>query len=293
MKNQIFIPGSEWVYFKIYSGPKTADKILRDEIFKFIREMLGNNIIDKWFFIRYADPDFHLRIRLHLIEPRNFSHLFNLFYQIFIPIVHSGLVWNIQCDTYQREIGRYGANTISIVEDLFFIDSESIINLLHQLDYKDSEGYRWKISLMLVDSLISTVSPELLYRKDLLSIMSENYKKEFGFTYHQAKKQLADKYRAYRKDIEEVMSWKNESNHLTNIINTRQRDVYSITEKLIALEKSGELQVPLQVLLISIVHMTINRWFRSKNRLYELVIYDFLSRFYTSEIAKNVKGIKI
>ena len=43
--------------------------------------------------------------------------------------------------------------------------------------------------------------------------------------------------------------------------------------------------------LTSMIHMTMNRWFRSKNRLHELVIYDFLSRYYISEIAKN-KNIK-
>ena len=36
----------------------------------------------------------------------------------------------------------------------------------------------------------------------------------------------------------------------------------------------------------SIIHMTMNRLFRSKNRLYEMVIYDFLFRYYQSALAR-------
>jgi len=61
--------------------------------------------------------------------------------------------------------------------------------------------------------------------------MAESYKKEFGFTRHNVTKQLNDKYRSYRKDIENTMFW------------------------------------------------TMNRWFRTKNQLHEMVIYDFLSRY--------------
>ena len=68
MVDKIFIPGSEWVYFKLYTGTKTADAILQNELYRYIRELLNNGIIDKWFFIRYTDPDFHIRLRLHLKE---------------------------------------------------------------------------------------------------------------------------------------------------------------------------------------------------------------------------------
>jgi hypothetical protein len=31
------------------------------------------------------------------------------------------------------------------------------------------------------------------------------------------------------------------------------------------------------------IHMTMNRLFRTENRLYELIIYDFMRRYYTSK----------
>ena len=288
MEIKTFIPGSEWVYLKLYTGTKTADAILKNELYGYVREMLQNGFIDKWFFIRYTDPDFHLRLRLHLKEIRNFSCIFNRFFEYFQPIVDTGLVWNIQCDTYQREMERYGANTISLVEDLFFIDSEYIIKLLHQLNGENPDQHRWKLSLVLIDSFLSAFSFELPQRKDLLNAMADSFKKEFGFTRQQVSKQLNDKCRTYRKEIENALLWENDFAEIIEIIKTRRQAIFQIAEIITGMEKSGELQVPLKSLPTSIIHMSMNRWFRTKNRLHEMVIYEFLSRYYTSEIAKRV-----
>ena len=80
MENRMFIPGSEWVYFKIYTGTKTADSILKNELYDFVKEMMKYDLIDRWFFIRYNDPDFHIRLRLHMKEVRNFTYIFNCFF---------------------------------------------------------------------------------------------------------------------------------------------------------------------------------------------------------------------
>ena len=283
----MFIPGSEWVYFKIYTGTKTADTILKNELFNYVSELLSNEVIDKWFFIRYADPDFHIRLRLHLKETKNFSFVYSRFFETFTPIVDNGFVWKIQCDTYQREIERYGANTISLVEDLFFMDSEYIVRLLYQLDNQNHEQQRWQMALVLIDSFLSAFSFDLQKRKELLTSMADNFKKEFGFTHHTQTKQLNDKYRFFRKDIENAMAWEKVVSQAIDIIKTRSKAILPVAEELSNMEKSGNLQVTTSSLLSSLIHITMNRWFRTKNRLHEMVIYEFLSRYYTGEMAKD------
>jgi len=286
MENRIFIPGSEWVYFKLYTGTKTADAILKNEIYGFVREMLDGDIADKWFFIRYSDPNFHIRLRLHLKDSRDFGSVFNRFYQILCPVVNSGLVWNIQCDTYQREMERYGANTISLAEDLFFMDSEFVVRMLHQLNEENHEQHRWQLSISLIDSFLAAFSFELDQRKKLLGTMAENYKKEFGFTHHNMKKQLDGKYRTVRKEVEQVMSWEKDGFPVSENIKARMNSILPIAGLITAMEKAGELQISIDALLTSMIHMSTNRWFRTKNRLHEMVIYDFMSRYYTSESVK-------
>ena len=289
MEKRTFIPGSEWVYFKLYTGAKTADMILINELYEYIKEMVDNDIIDKWFYIRYADPDFHIRLRLHLKSIQNFNYIFKRFFETFQHTADSSYVWNIQCDTYQREIERYGDNSISLVEDLFFIDSEYAIRLLHHLNEDNPEEHRWKLALLMIDSLLAVFSYDLPQKKELLNTISDNFKKEFGFTYHDASKQLNDKYRNYRKKIEQAMSSENETSKTNEIIKARKHDLLPMANILTAMNKTGELSVDLNALLTSIIHMSMNRWFRSRNRLHELVIYDFLSRYYSSELAKLKK----
>ena len=287
MENRTFIPGSEWVYFKLYTGTKTADTILKNEVYCFSREMINNGIIDKWFFIRYTDPDFHIRLRLHLKEARDFSCLFNRFFVALQPVIDSDFMWNIQCDTYKREMDRYGGNSISLIEDLFFIDSDCTIRLLQLLNKESSEQLRWKLALVLIDSFLSAFAMKLPQRKELLNAMAESYKKEFGFIHHHTTKQLNDKYRACRKDIENALQWENEFAKTTDVIKTRKLALLPIADKLNVMQKKGELQVPLDSLLASLIHMTMNRWFRAQNRLHEMVIYEFLSRYYAGEMAKD------
>ena len=61
-----YIPGDQWLYFKIYTGFKTADLLLREVIPRIANQLLAGHIISKWFFIRYSDPELHLRLRFCL-----------------------------------------------------------------------------------------------------------------------------------------------------------------------------------------------------------------------------------
>ena len=63
-----FILGDEWLYYKIYTGAKTADNILIDVIKPIAQTLFDEQVIDKWFFIRYSDPDFHIRVRFHCVD---------------------------------------------------------------------------------------------------------------------------------------------------------------------------------------------------------------------------------
>ena len=122
---------------------------------------------------------------------------------------------------------------------------------------------------------------------ELLNTMAENSKKEFGFTRHQVTKQLKDKCRAYRKEVENAMQWESEVTVATDLLKSRRQAIIPFAEQLIAMQNVGELQAPLQAMLISMIHMSMNRWFRTKNRLHELVLYEFLTRYNTSETAKK------
>src|SRR5258707_8922651 len=59
-----FPPGSEWLYVKLFTGTATADQVLRRAA-RAVGSSLQAGGAAQWFFIRYADPGWHLRLRVH------------------------------------------------------------------------------------------------------------------------------------------------------------------------------------------------------------------------------------
>mgnify|MGYP002226919580 CR=1 FL=1 len=65
---------------------------------------------------------------------RELCPIFRRFEALFQPLDGNGAVIRVLCDTYVREIERYGANTMEPVERLFGIDSGAILELLEKIE---------------------------------------------------------------------------------------------------------------------------------------------------------------
>lgn len=60
-----FIPGSEWLYLKIYTPAIHAGKLLL-KLYPLLNRTYSKGCIQKWFFIRYHDHAPHIRLRIQL-----------------------------------------------------------------------------------------------------------------------------------------------------------------------------------------------------------------------------------
>ena len=99
-----FIPGDEWLYYKIYTGVNIADNLLITAFKEIIFILKEQKLIDSWFFIRYNDPNFHLRIRFHLIEFSSKEAIMNVFNNIIKDYIEKGIIWKIELSNYEREL---------------------------------------------------------------------------------------------------------------------------------------------------------------------------------------------
>jgi len=280
-----FIPGSPWVYIKLYTGEKTADDLLIQVIAPIIKKLQKDRCIEKWFFIRYSDPDFHLRIRLLAKDTQNTGEIIQLFYQKLYQRNKFRLVWKIQLDTYNRELERYGEQLIEEAESVFFVDSECVLSILENLN--GNENYRWMIALKLIDELLSDFGLNTEAKQKLMEEVSKAFKTEFGFNEFNAK-QFNTKFRENKKTVESVLN--NSINEKAFIslfqpIKKRTKRLKPIVEQIKIKSKKENNKV--NELLKSYLHMMLNRLFRSNNRIHELILYDFMSRYYTSEMAKE------
>src|SRR5262249_15292238 len=94
-----FPPGSEWLYAKVYTGPTTADRLLIEGIRPAVDAVLNSGVADDWFFIRYADPENHLRIRFHGDPCRLTGELVPMLAARLAPLIDDGRLARWQLDT--------------------------------------------------------------------------------------------------------------------------------------------------------------------------------------------------
>jgi len=274
-----FILGEEWLYYKFYCGKRTADNILIQVLYPILETLFEKELIDKWFFIRYADPKPHLRIRFHLINVSEIRTVISEVNKNISLYLESGLIWSVQIDTYQRELKRYNANCITEAETLFFHDSQACLAVL-QLIEDDKLLYLY--TLKSIDRFLSLFDYSINQKLELAQKNKMLFKQEFNAD-KRLNKQLKIKYLNLKHQIAYFMSdFENEEyKSLINILDNRDCMIREVVKKL------KEKKVIKMTLLSNYIHMMINRTFRDQQRLYELICYDHLAEYYKNTIEKN------
>ena len=283
-----FSVGSEWLYYKLYTGHKTADLILTEIIKPMTEEFIGQEIIDKWFFIRYADPKHHLRVRFRSLDSQNIGRVITSLHEPLDHFMKQDLIWKIQLDTYQRELERYGQHTMELSESLFYHDSDAIVQFLDLIEGDEGEQLRWLYGLRSIDHLLESFEYPLGEKLVLMEMLKTGFGREFGMSWP-LKKQLDEKYRKERENIEGFMVFTKESEPdyepILTILEKKKQLLKPLTQQILDLRKNDKLELELNNLMGSYIHMLMNRLFKSKNRLNEMVCYDFLYRYYRSRLA--------
>ncbi|TGE25956.1 hypothetical protein E5K00_12420 [Hymenobacter aquaticus] len=276
-----FSLGSEWLYYKFYCGQKVADRILTEVIRPLTEELLSQGLIDKWFFIRYADPDNHIRLRLHLPDVKRIGEIVYLVNTFVQPCTNNGYIWKTQIDTYRRELERYGHRTMELSESLFFEDSRAVLTILEEAG-NDDNATPWIWGLRQINALLDAFDCTLPQKLALLHGLKESFAQEFGMD-KTLKLQLDAKYRSFRSAIQRTL-------HEEDFLGAANRHMRTIACQINEVERQGELDVDKGQLLGSYIHMLLNRLIPVDARLHEMVLYDFLHRQYQSQQAMQKVG---
>lgn len=283
-------PGSEWVYAKLYSGGPTADRLLSRAIGPLAQRARENGWIDGWFFIRYADPDPHLRVRFHGTPSALHAHLLPALNDVVAAQLQMPGVWRAQLDTYEREIERYGGDDgMLISERVFEIDSDAAVALAElvvrgRLNAAD----RWRVALVSVDLLIGDLGLEAAQRRSVVEKLSAAYRAEHGVAPPLARV-MSDRFRTEKPQLTTMLQaarGRAESSvgsgiaDAFDILRARSARLVPVALELRDLATAGRLTVSLSDLASSHTHMSLNRQLRSALRAQETVIYDFLNRLH-------------
>jgi thiopeptide-type bacteriocin biosynthesis protein len=274
-----FLPGSEWLYAKLYTGTATADGLLRDTVGPLVRDALTSGAADGWFFLRFNDPDWHLRVRLHGDPARLAGEV--------LPALHAaaereraaGRLWRLELGTYEREIERYGGDAgTAACEAIFHADSETVLALLAAGPSPDE---RWRLALAGIDRLLADVLGDPAAERDLVTRMRDGYARE-----HQAGpaffKGVGERWRGEGRDLRARLDGEPHA-----LLRARSERIAEPAARLRALAERGELGTPLSDLAGSLAHMHANRLLRSAGRAHELVLFDLLARAHAARAARR------
>ncbi len=121
-----FQPGSEWLFIKLYGSSDRQDELITQLLLPFARNALVAGLIDSWFFIRYADPEEHLRLRFHGNPEQLCEQFFGQVCRWASELVERGLCRRFAFDFYDSELERFGGpEGVSLSEEIFHADSEA------------------------------------------------------------------------------------------------------------------------------------------------------------------------
>jgi lantibiotic biosynthesis protein len=286
-----FPPGSEWLYAKLYTGTGTADQVLNHLVGPLVRSCVASGAADVWFFIRYGDPDWHLRLRLHGEPRRLHAEVLPSLEAAAAPLLEAGQLWRTQLDTYEREVERYGGDRgAELAEQVFAADSEAVLSIIEPLCGDAGLDLRWRLAMRGMDLLFDDLGLTLEQKRSIARRAREGYGREFGIDGN-FRGRVGQRYRAERARLEALLDpGQAPSAPLAaglEALRRRSLQLAPVTAELRQLAQSGRLSAALADIAMSYAHMHVNRLLRSAQRAQELVLYELLDRAYSAQAGRQ------
>ncbi|AZA80376.1 hypothetical protein EG347_22750 (plasmid) [Chryseobacterium sp. G0186] len=255
-----FAPGSEWLYLKMYCNSNISDYLLSNEIKPILDQLIDEGSIKSAFFIRYTDPHYHLRLRLNLHDKKSYAEVLQKLYNSLNPYFQDEMIWNLQIDSYQRELERYDPEYIEDTEVAFYHDSVLLLNLLDHESFVENEDIRLFAAVKNVDGWLSLFELSLQEKMDFCKAMENVFLKEFS---SDLKTHINSKFRLLK-------------DHLYSFFMTSEFEK-EFNQRNLEIEKLKLCKEKLS----SYIHMSINRWFSSEQRALEFMTYSFATKYYS------------
>ena len=284
MKKKLSSMDDQWVYYKIYANPRVSNIVLKESIASFVSVFIEKGIFEKWFFVRYADPDPHLRLRFYTTNAKQIERIQSALEAALKPYMKKLYIWKIEKAYYQREIGRYGQENMELVESIFCLQSHfAIVLQTREMGQKQLIIYLSKlIHKVLIHMDWSLEDRGVFVQKQRDYFMSEL---EIG---KEQKKKIGKEYRKLGPELERFITYTKSKTKGRDI--TFKKIVHNMNDLMLKLNlpKSEKERT---TVIGSILHMQVNKCFVYHQRTIEYLIYEYLNRAYRSYTSLKKKKL--
>jgi thiopeptide-type bacteriocin biosynthesis protein len=247
-------PGSEWLFAKLYCSRTLEEDLISSPVRIFAEQACEEGLAEEWFFIRYSDPDPHIRLRFRGQPDRLTSELLPSLCAWAGGLMSDGRCMRFALDTYDREIERYGGPAgTTVAESVFAADSRAVATLLNLLLERELQIDRTTLAILSVDDLLLSLglseSERLQWYKD-----QDPAWDEVGPIYRQRKALL----RALLSDPQRLLDEPGGA-AVALVLAARRAALAPVADRLRNLADQGELTQKPSVLYSSYVHLHFNR----------------------------------
>jgi thiopeptide-type bacteriocin biosynthesis protein len=279
-----FEPGTDWLYANLYGSISAADRVLVDYLAPLVAALRESDLIDRWFFVRYADPAAHLRVRFHGRPGDLLGDVLPALSDATAPALAKGLLYRISLDTYEREVERYGGSQgVELMEQAAEADSEAVIELL---GHPVSAVQRRHLTVASLAALYADAALPIDMRHQccvrLRASWAPGSDESLGAL-------LGAGERSERADVARTVAGLQHADAEPTVValRNRSRDLRPILGRLRALDGQGVLERPFDDVMCSLAHMGVNRLLRRGGNHDELRVHDALARLYEARIARD------
>jgi thiopeptide-type bacteriocin biosynthesis protein len=270
-----YMPGSQWLYLKIYAPKIGANRLLL-RLAPLLKKRYGEHKISQWFFIRYEDHAPHIRLRLK-VNPEMISEVLLALKTKLEDRIQQHVIREFQIDVYNRELERYSAGGIENTERFFWASSELVMQFLKQ------GGLNTKVSThaFAIYSTQHIISRFIVDADEQIAFTLATFQQFLPeFADKPFKVELDKKYRALAPGIQAAFSETDPSlltGSLKAGINFSQS--LQLIQTHLATEQTDYLR--------SIIHMHLNRIFTDESRKQEMICYYLLHKYLLSVKGRN------
>jgi thiopeptide-type bacteriocin biosynthesis protein len=269
-----FLPGEEWLYFEIYCHPANSDSILMLIARDYLRAVKKK--LRAWFFIRYNDPSYHIRLRLKPSRNEDIAELISRLSHLLAPHFESGIISDLQLRTYRRETERYGPERMELVEKCFNNSSNLILYLITK---PGSVNHYYYQSIMLIEKVMESAFFSPQQQLSFAEKTAAQFAAEWMIPSEGSKK-INLGYKIFITDTADL--------HLKK---TDQKKIMETAEYFLnVLEQCDDHEK--EKMLSDLFHMHTNRLFNNDQRLHEMIIYYYLTKKIKTRIERQLQNVK-
>lgn len=274
--DRIQLPGGEWLFAKLYCAEDVQDDVIADQIEQVVSSLVRDEAIQRWFFIRYGDPEPHLRLRFGGERQLLLEHVLPRVSELAQQLIDSKVAYRLVIDSYDREVERYGgAQAMPVAEEMFYTDSVFTTKLL-DVRRRGLDLSKLEIAILSVDELVSSLGLDSKERStfytgiegrygELKQTQKERLRKEFFQNRKRTLKVLGDR---------EWICKQREGQVISDSLNERSRRMSLLGRQLRDMEERKTLTVSHSSIVHSLVHMHLNRLNGVDSRLeYDCIYY--------------------